>query len=131
MLTDHLLEEAREKMDKIVHLLAEEEVVEVEANLEKVMIEVQLEVNIEVVIEEIIKHAETPEEVEMEREEEEVEMEREEEEVEMVKSIEEPENHLTKTLGNGNSNKLQDLNLNKLKSKLIQYCQTFLKKMIC
>jgi hypothetical protein len=122
MLTDHLLEEAREKMDKIVHLLAEEEVVEVEANLEKVMIEVQLEVNIEVVIEEIIKHAETPEEVEMEREE---------EEVEMVKSIEEPENHLTKTLGNGNSNKLQDLNLNKLKSKLIQYCQTFLKKMIC
>ena len=104
-------------MIKIVHLLAEEEVVEVEANQEKVMIEEQLEV----VIEEIIKHAETQEEVEIEMMEEKL----------LAKSIEEPENHLTKTLGNGNSKMLQDLNLNKLTSKLTQYYQNFLKKKIC
>lgn len=125
MLIDHQPEEELEEKTVKDQLLEEAEEEEAEVDQERVVIEILKETIEE---EATIKHAEIPEEENIEEEEEEIEVVIEMKAEEFIKVL---ENHLMRALGNGNSKMLLDLNSNKSTSKSILFSQNFLKKKIC
>ena len=125
MLIDHQPEEELEEMTVKDQLLEEAEEEEAEVDQERVVIEILKEIIEE---EATIKHAEIPEEENIEGEEGEIEVVIEMKEEEFIKVL---ENLLMRALGNGNSKMLLDHNSNKSKLKSILFSQNFLKRKTC